>query len=148
MTDIYLCGHSQGGLTVFLAAGLKHELIKGVIALSPAAMIPDLARNGELLDSQFDPVNVPDEITFWGDKVIGDNYIRVAQMIRVEDYIDRYDGPVLIVQGSDDFPELKRSSKAAADRYAHSEYVEIEGDTHTYDNHADMMTEAIKKWLR
>ena len=56
VTDLYLCGHSQGGLTVMLAGGLKHDVIKGLIPLSPACMIPELARKGELLGLQFDPV--------------------------------------------------------------------------------------------
>ena len=34
VTDLYLCGHSQGGLTVMLAGGLKHDVIKGLIPLS------------------------------------------------------------------------------------------------------------------
>ena len=29
VTDIYLCGHSQGGLTAILAAGLKHDVHGG-----------------------------------------------------------------------------------------------------------------------
>jgi len=36
VTDIYLCGHSQGGLTVTLAAALKHDQIKAIIPMSPA----------------------------------------------------------------------------------------------------------------
>ena len=36
VTDLYLCGHSQGGLTVMLAAALKHDVIRGVIPMSPA----------------------------------------------------------------------------------------------------------------
>ena len=47
VTDIYLCGHSQGGLTVMLAAALKHDCIRGLIPMSPACMIPELARKGE-----------------------------------------------------------------------------------------------------
>ena len=40
VSDLYLCGHSQGGLTVMLAAAMKHELIRGLIPMSPAIMIP------------------------------------------------------------------------------------------------------------
>ena len=30
VTDLYLCGHSQGGMTVMLAGAMKHDVIKGI----------------------------------------------------------------------------------------------------------------------
>ena len=60
--EIYLCGHSQGGLTVMLAAAMKRDVIKGAMPLSPAAMIPEGARKGELLGIRFDPEHVPDAL--------------------------------------------------------------------------------------
>lgn len=148
VTDLYLCGHSQGGLTVMLAAGLKHEFIKGVIALAPAAMIPDLARRGELLGYHFDPVNLPDTLKVWNDLILGSNYIRAAQMVYLEDAIDRYDGPVLVVQGTADGPELIQSAKDAADRYKDSKYVEIPNAPHCFDNQLVEMTDIIKNWMQ
>ena len=147
VTDIYLCGHSQGGLTVMLAAALKHEFVKGIIALSPAAMIPELARKGKLLDSDFDPDHLPDELPTWNEQVLGNNYIRVAQTIHVEESIDRYDGPVLIVQGTNDMPDLMASAKAAHERYKNSEMVLIDGDDHCYGVHMEIMVDAVKNWI-
>lgn len=147
VTDLYLCGHSQGGLTVILAGGLKHETVKGIIALSPACMIPDLARKGTLLGTRFDPDHLPEELTVWDNHVLGNNYIRAAQTIHVEEAIDRYDGPVLVVQGDQDDPELMRSARDAAERYRNSRLVMIPGDTHCYDLHLDQMVAAVKDWI-
>ncbi len=147
VTDIYLCGHSQGGLMVLLAGGLKHEFIKGLIELAPAAMIPELSRKGELLGFDFDPDNIPDELDVKPGFVLGNNYARTAQLIHIEDAIDKYDGPVLIVQGTNDYPELIESAKYAAGRYKDCKYVEIEGSEHCYNGYLPQMTEAIKGWL-
>ena len=38
--EIWLCGHSQGGLAVMLAAAMHRDRIKGVVALAPALTIP------------------------------------------------------------------------------------------------------------
>ena len=46
VTDIYMTGHSQGGLSVMLAAAMERDLIKAIMPLSPAAMIPEVARSG------------------------------------------------------------------------------------------------------
>ena len=147
VSDIYLVGHSQGGLTVMLAGALKHDVISGVVPLSPAAMIPDLARQGTLLGTRFDPDHIPDELTVWGDFRLGSNYVRVAQTIHVDEAVDRYDGPVLIVQGDQDAPELIASAVDAARRYRHCDFVMIPGDTHCYDHHLDQMTDAVVQWF-
>lgn len=147
VTEIYLCGHSQGGLTVILAGALKHDVIKGIIPLSPACMIPELARSGGLLGTGFDPDRLPEELTVWENHVLGSNYVRVAQTIHVEEAVDRYSGPVLIVQGSNDDPALMQSAKDAAARYRNARLVMIPGDTHCYDLHLDQMLSAVKEWM-
>ena len=48
VTDLYISGHSQGGLLVMLIAGMRPDDFKAVIPLSPAWMIPDSARRGLL----------------------------------------------------------------------------------------------------
>ena len=145
-SDIYLCGHSQGGLTAMLAAGLKHDQIKGLIALSPACMIPEEARKGCLLWQEFDPENIPETLPAWNDNVLDGNYVRVAQTIHVEEYIDRYDGPVLIVHGDNDGAVPVEHGRNAAKRYRNCELVIIPGDDHCYAFHLDQVTEAVKNW--
>jgi len=144
--NVYICGHSQGGLTAMLAAGLKREQVKGLIALSPAAMIPEGAREGNLLGQDFDPLNIPDHLDSWNNDVLDGNYIRAAQMIRVEDYIDRFEGPVLVVHGGADGTVPARVGIAAAQRYRNSEIKIIPGDDHCYAFHLDQVTEAVKDW--
>ncbi|MBP5726766.1 MAG: alpha/beta fold hydrolase, partial [Clostridia bacterium] len=102
VTDLYLCGHSQGGMTVMLAGAMKRDVIKGLIPLSPAWMLPEGARKGTLLGQVFDPDHIPDVLPAWGDRGLKGNYVRVAQTIHVEEAIDRFTGPVLIVHGDAD----------------------------------------------
>ena len=85
-----------------LAGAMKQDVIKGLIPLSPAWMIPEGARKGTLLGQNFDPDHIPDILPAWGDRGLNGNYVRVAQTIHVEDAIDRYAGPVLIVHGDQD----------------------------------------------
>lgn len=147
-TDIYLCGHSQGGLLVMLAAALKHDIIKGLIPLSPAWMIPEIARKGELLGERFDPDHIPEKLHGWHDLDLDGNYARVAQTIHVEEAIDRYRGPVLIVHGDEDEAVPVEYGIRAAERYANAKLVLIEGDDHCYDRHLDQVVAAVQDWLR
>ena len=144
---VFLCGHSQGGLTAMLAAGLKHEQISGLIAMSPACMIPESAREGSLLGQDFDPVSIPEVLPAWNGQVLDGNYIRVAQKIRVEDYIDAYGGPVLIVHGDRDGAVPVEYGIRAAERYRNCTLAIIPGDDHCYNRHLEVVTDAIRDWM-
>lgn len=148
VTGLYLCGHSQGGLLVMLAAGMTPDLIKGIIPLSPACMIPEGARRGELLGVHFDPVHIPDVIGEFDAGPLDGNYIRAAQTIHVEDAIDRFEGPVLIVHGDADDTVPVEVGRAAAARYKNAQFAAIAGDTHCYDYHLNEVEDAIRRWFR
>ena len=147
VTDLYLLGHSQGGLTVMLAGAMVQDLIKGIIPMSPAAMIPEGARRGELLGQHFDPVNIPDALAAWDNGELSGNYVRVAQTIRVEDAIDRFTKPVLIVHGDADEAVPVQYGIDAANRYANAELALIPGDDHCYNYHLDFAVEAVRAWI-
>ena len=147
VTDLYLCGHSQGGLTVMLAAALKQDVIRGIIPMSPAVTIPEDARRGNVLGLEFDPDHIPEEVSFPNGFVLSGNHIRVSQMIRVEDAIDRYTGPVLLIHGEMDETIPVQASVDAAKRYQNAQLVIIPGETHCYDCHLDEVQAAIRKWM-
>ena len=147
VTDIYMAGHSQGGLSVMLAAAMERDVIKALIPLSPAAMIPEIARSGELLGLKFDPENIPDELEAWDGRTLSGNYARVAQTIKVEDFVDKYQKPVLIVHGDKDEAVPYECSVKFSKQYKNCKLVTIPGDTHCYDNHLEMVTEAVKEFM-
>lgn len=148
VTDLYLCGHSQGGLAVILAAGMEHDLIRGLIPLSPAIMIPEGARQGTLLGQQFDPEHVPDQLISWDGRILKGNYVRVAQTLYPEQAMERYTGPVLLVHGDEDEAVPLQCSVDAAKRFANAELRIIEGDDHCYGRHLDQVTRAVGDWMR
>ena len=146
VTDLYISGHSQGGLLTMLIAGMRPDDFKAIIPLSPAWMIPDGARAGSLLGIQFDPIHIPEELDN-GELRLGGDYIRVAQTIHPEDEITRYNGPVLIIQGDADEAVPMEYARKAADMYHDCRLVTIPEDTHCYDYHLDLVTETLKEFL-
>ena len=147
VSEIWLCGHSQGGLAVMLAAAERRELVKGLVPLSPGWTIPAGARSGDLLGTPFDPANIPDEIPLGGGVTLGGNYLRVAQSIDVEAAIRAYSGPVLIIHGTADETIPYACSEQAAALYRHCTLVPVAGDTHCFDRHLDEMCAALRDWL-
>ena len=147
VSDLFLLGHSQGGLTVILAGALKRDDIRGIIPMSPAIVIPECARNGNVLGVAFDPDQVPEEIHSPDGWILGGNYIRVAQMIHVEDAIDRYSGPVLLVHGDADETIQLQCSVEAVERYRNAVLKVIQGDTHCYDHHLEEAVGVVRTWM-
>ena len=148
VSDLYLCGHSQGGLTVMLAAAMKHDVIKGIIPMSPAIMIPEQARKGIILGTTFDPIRIPERISSLDHRwELSGNYIRVAQMIHVEDAYKGYDGPALLIHGDADESVPVSCSIEAQKAYKNASLSVIKGDTHCYDFHLEDVVSAVRSWM-
>lgn len=147
VSDLYLCGHSQGGLLTILVAGMVPDKLKAIIPLSPALVILDGARKGNILGQPFDPEHIPDTIG-QGDRQLSGHYVRVAQYLNAEDAIRRYPGPVLIIHGDADQTVPVAYAYEAARLYGDRCQLKIiPGDSHCYDRHCDQMSDAIRAYL-
>ncbi|MBO4494554.1 MAG: alpha/beta fold hydrolase [Clostridiales bacterium] len=146
VTDLYLCGHSQGGLLTMLIGGMCPDTFKAILPLSPAWMIPDGAREGSLLGINFDPKHIPEELESWNGPLSGD-YVRVAQTIHPEEEIERFEGPVLIVQGDADDTVLLHYAEKAQKLYKNAKFVPIHGADHCFTKHLDEMAAAIRDYF-
>ena len=146
VTDLYLCGHSQGGLLTMLVGGMCADDFKAIIPMSPAWMIPECARQGTLLGTDFDPQHIPDVLQTWEHTLDGD-YIRVAQTIHVEDEIARYNGPVLIVHGASDSVVPYDYVEKATAMYKNAKLIAIAGADHCYGGYLDELYTAIYEFF-
>ncbi|MBR1606748.1 MAG: alpha/beta fold hydrolase [Clostridia bacterium] len=147
VTDIYLSGHSQGGLTAALVGGMAPDWIKGLILRAPAFMIPRCAREGSMLGHGFDPLHIPEEAEIAPGLTLGGNYLRVAQTIRVEDAVDRFPGPVLLIHGDADAVVPVADSLKAAQRYHDCQLAVIPGESHHFDQRPEETLAVIRAWL-
>ena len=147
VTDLYLCGHSQGGLLTMLIGGMCCDDFKAIIPISPAWMIPEISRAGSILGITFDKDHIPESVSSWGIELSGD-YIRVAQTIHVEDEIERYNGPVCIIHGDADETVPFTYSERAVKLYKNAKLVPIHGDDHCFTKHLDEMTDALKDFFK
>ena len=147
VTDLYLCGHSQGGLAAMMAAGMRPDDYRALILLSPAVTIPDDARKGDPLGVTFDPQDIPDELEIWGEQ-LGSEYFRTAQQIHPEEWIRKYSKPVLIVHGEKDELIPVRYAVSTSEQYENCRLAVIPDDDHEYDFHSDMMCRTVTGFLK
>ena len=147
VTDIYMCGHSQGGLLTMLLGGMCADELKGLLLLSPACMIPEKAREGSVLWNSFDPDHIPEKLASESWEISGD-YIRVAQTINVEDAISRFKGRVLILHGDEDTVVPCSYSEKAAKLYSDAELIQIHGADHGFQGHIDELACSIYEFFK
>lgn len=147
VTDLYVCGHSQGGVTTALLGGMKPDDFRAIMPLSPALMMSKAARGGDSFGRSFDPDHIPDEIPVADGKYVSGNYVRAAQLLDVDWMIGRYKGPVLLVHGDEDEAIPVQYSIDAAKSYENAELVIIEGDDHCYNYHLDQVLDAVRRFL-
>ena len=146
-SDIYLAGHSQGGLVAAVVAGMEPDRVKGLILRAPAFLIPQAARDGNMLGRQFDPRRIPDSVPVIKNLELDGNYIRVAQTIHAEEAAERFPGRVLILHGDLDDTVPVGDSVRMAKKYARCDLKIIEGETHHFDRHPEQMQVLIRDWL-
>ncbi|MCR5763099.1 MAG: lysophospholipase [Treponema sp.] len=146
VTDLYMSGHSQGGLLTMLIGGMRAQDFKAILPLSPACMIPEEARKGCMLGNEFNPNRIPEKVIF-GDRELSGDYIRVAQTLHVEDEIKRFEGPVYIVHGDADEVVPYHYAQEAAKLYKNATLVPIHGADHCFYMHIPEMADAIKRFF-
>lgn len=146
--SLYLTGHSQGGLAVMLAAALKEDQLRAIIPLSPAIMIRDACRKGEVFAEKFDPEFIPDRVKITEGKYVTGNYVRTGRVLPVEQAIDGFRKPVLIIHGTEDETVPYGYAEDAVRRYCNARLVPVPGDDHCYDRHLEVVTDAVTAFLR
>lgn len=134
---IAVAGHSQGGFVAGVFAGdMGAGKVKCAVLLAPAACIHVDAVNGLFFDEPAEVEEMADSTFFWG-HWFGKDYFRAARDIDVYARSAAYEGPVLIVQGDNDMPNLFRDSKEYQKYLQDCMYVELPGLTHCYvENYA------------
>ena len=133
VSEIYLCGHSQGGTAAVLGAGLKPDALDGLILLAPAMLMKENAMTGGFPEKFFDPERIPDETLVFDDF---DDAIRL--------YGNR---PVLVVHSKTDELVPFRYGEETAAAYQNAELVSIEADDHCFETHIDLVTGAMVRFL-
>lgn len=147
VTDLYLAGHSQGGLTTILVGAMERDRLKAILPLAPAIVIRDAANDGQMFEAKFDPEHLPKELPLSEDKMLSGNYFRAAQFLPVEEAIRRFDKPVLIVHGDADEAVPVKYAYDAAALYKNCTLKIIKGDTHCYNYHLEEVCTAIQEFL-
>ena len=106
VTDIYIVGHSQGGLVGGMTAGYYREYVSKLVMLAPAATIKDDAQVGNCFGKKYDTYNTPEYIELFNREresfLLDDVYMRIARTLPVYETTSMFRGKTLIIHGEKD----------------------------------------------
>ena len=148
ISDIYLLGHSIGGVIATYIAAEHPDLIKGLLLLAPACNARYAAESGLLFDLEFDPCNLPEhienpEICL----VLSRKYIEESLEMDIFDRPSVYEGPVLAVSGEND----KRVPAEFVERYRNTfknfEYHLIPEIDHMFSPNTDSLVNCTENFF-
>ncbi len=101
VTDIYVLGHSQGGVVTGMLAGWYPDVIQRIALLAPAASLITDAQKGECMNARYDPTHIPHEVLV-GTHPMGGLYFRMAQNLPLYEQLARFPGEALVVYPGQD----------------------------------------------
>lgn len=104
VTDIYVVGHSQGGVVGGMLSGYYKDVVKKLVLLEPAAILRDDAIEGHCAKATYDPQNIPDYVDVYADgsRMVGGHYFRIAQLLPIYEVTAAYKNPMLLIHGEKD----------------------------------------------
>lgn len=100
---IALAGHSQGGVVASMTAGkLGKDKVSAVVLLAPAAVLREDAIRGNTQGALYDPLDPPEKVQLRGNLYLGADYIRTAFSLPIYETAAGYQGPALMIHGTED----------------------------------------------
>lgn len=102
VTDIYLLGHSMGGVIAGMLAGMYPDVVKKLILLAPAATLKDDALRGTCMGTEYDTWSVPDIVLVDGIHRVGGHFFRIARNLPIYEVTSQFAGEALLIHGTAD----------------------------------------------
>lgn len=134
VSEIYIAGHSQGGVVGSMLAGYYREHISKLLLLAPAATMKDDALRGSCFGTPYDYDNVPDffpVVNIEGEKfLVGNMFFRILRTIPIHETAAMFEGPTLIIHGSADEAVQISGSQKYVECMKNCELRIREGDDH------------------
>lgn len=134
ITDIYIIGHSQGGVVGGMTAGYYRDCVSKLVMLAPAATLKDDAVNGTCFGVKYDTFNVPENIRLRNihgkSYYVGGFYFRTASTLPIYEVTSRFEGKTLIIHGSKDEVVEVVGAKRYKESMKNAVLEIIEGENH------------------
>ena len=152
VSEVYLVGHSQGGVVAGMLAGkLAQEGLApdALVLLAPAAVLKDDAIKGQCMNARYDPKNPPEYVSVMFHK-LGRKFILEAQKLPIYETSALFQGPACIIHGTEDKIVPVSYSERYCEIFPSAEYNLLEGEGHmmTGESVAPLVVQFLSRLLK
>lgn len=135
VTDIYIVGHSMGGVVGGMTAGHYRDIVKKLVMLAPAGGMKRDAQLGNYFGEAYDADNIPDFFPVMSEKrdindSLGGFFFRVAKTLPIYEVTSQFEKETLIIHGTQDEAVSFEGSKLYKEYLPQAELVLVEGENH------------------
>lgn len=103
VTEIYLIGHSQGGVIAGMLAAYYEDVVAKLAMLAPAAALKDDAWKGTCMGTEYDTNHIPEVQEIGSRKILtGGHYFRTAKYLPIYEVTANYRKPAITIHGMKD----------------------------------------------
>ncbi|MDO5293897.1 MAG: alpha/beta fold hydrolase [bacterium] len=103
VSEVYILGHSQGGVVGGMVAGMYADVIDKLVLLAPAATLKEDAKHGTCMDTKYDTNHIPEVVSIHNGSIdVGGKYFRIAKFLPIYKVTKEFQGPALVVHGKKD----------------------------------------------
>jgi len=149
VSDIYIAGHSQGGVVASMTAGELSSEISKVVLLAPAGVLRDDIIRGRNGGKQYDALNPPDSVAVWGNYYIGRGYITTGFSLPIYKTAAKYKGKACVIHGTGDTIVPYTYGERYQEIWPSCEYHQLDGFDHGFSQNiyraADIATQFFLK---
>ena len=136
-------------MAILLSGELGKNKIKTVTLLAPGLIIHDDMLEGSFLGTSFDPINVPEQISIIGGKVIlGKEYILAGQRIKPFEAAKQYKGAVKLIHGTGDRAVPYSYSEYLTYFYKKSDITLITYANYYFSGEEATVAQEVTQWLK
>lgn len=147
VSDIFLLGHSQGGVVAGMTAGeLGTGKIAGLVLMAPAAVLKDNSLEGNIMGNAFAPVNTPEYVLIFGHR-LGRDYIKTAQTLPIYETAAQYTGPVCVIHGKADEIVPYSYGERFKSEYKDCELHLLENEDHVFSHRLEEAADIAVEFL-
>jgi len=115
VTEVYLLGHSQGGVITGMLAGYYHDRVKKLVLLAPAASLKEDAQEGHCMAAVYDPQHIPEAVNVNGRNEVGGLFFRMAQTLPIYEVTGQFTGRAMaLLCGQDTVVRRENVARYAA----------------------------------
>lgn len=145
--NIYLVGHSQGGVIASMISGYYADTISKEILINPAATMVDDAKIGRCWGVNYNPDHIPDKIKL-APFTLNSFYFRTAKFLNIFDVAGAFKNPALILAGSDDKIVNNYVSRRYHATLPQSSFYLLKNGNHNMDNIRNELYDLIVQFLK